>query len=317
MQIRHQTITTNGIRMHVAEAGEGPAVLLCHGFPEAWHSWRHQLHALAEAGYRAIAPDMRGYGGTEAPAAVEDYTILHLVGDMVGLLDALGLEQAAIVGHDWGAPVAWNAALLRPDRFRAVAGLSVPYAPRGPASAFELLRRAGRHRFYQLYFQAPGVADAELRRDPALTLRRTFWSLSGDAPEGERWSPDLPEGGFLASLHEPPALPAWMPEAELALYAETYRRTGFRGGLNWYRNIERNWALMAPFQGAPVRVPALFIAGKRDPVMGWTGKAVEALPRTATALRGQVLVETAGHWVQQEAAAEVNAALLGFLRGLG
>jgi pimeloyl-ACP methyl ester carboxylesterase len=316
MQIRHQTIATNGIRMHIAEAGEGPAVLLCHGFPEAWHSWRHQITALAGAGYRAIAPDMRGYGETEAPAAVEDYTILHLVGDMVGLLEALGLRQAVIVGHDWGAPVAWNAALLRPDRFRAVAGLSVPYAPRGPVSPFEALRHAGRHRFYQLHFQAPGLAEAELERDPALTLRRTFWSLSGDPPEGERWNPDLPEGGFLASLREPPALPAWLQEAELALYAETYHRTGFRGGLNWYRNIERNWALMAPFLGAPVRVPGLFIAGKRDPVLGWAGRALEALPQTVPELRGRVLVETAGHWVQQEAAAEVNAALIGFLKGL-
>jgi pimeloyl-ACP methyl ester carboxylesterase len=316
MQIRHRTIETNGIRMHVAEAGEGPAVLLCHGFPEAWHSWRHQMTALAAAGYHAIAPDMRGYGETEAPATVADYTLLHLVGDMVGLLDALAIPQAAIVGHDWGAPVAWNAALMRPDRFHAVAGLSVPYAPRGPTSSFELLRRAGRHRFYQLYFQAPGIADDELGRDPAVTLRRTFFTLSGDVAEAQRWNPDLPEAGFLASLAEPHALPAWMPEAELALYVDTFRRTGFRGGLNWYRNIERNWALMAPFAGAPIRVPGLFIAGRRDPVLGWAGRAVEALPRTVPNLRGTLLIETAGHWVQQEAAAEVNAALLGFLKGL-
>lgn len=316
MNIRHQTVSINGIAMHLAEAGEGPAVLLCHGFPEAWHSWRHQMAALAEAGFRAIAPDMRGYGTTEAPAAIEDYTILHLVGDMVGLLDPLGIGEAVIVGHDWGAPVAWNAALLRPDRFRAVVGLSVPYVPRGAASALDLMRRAGRHRFYQLYFQQPGLAEAELGRDPAVTLRRTFWSLSGNAPEGQRWSPDLPEAGFLASVHEPAALPAWLPAPELALHVETFRRTGFRGGLNWYRNIDRNWALMAPFFGAPVRVPGLFIAGRRDPVLGWAGKAVEALPGTVPGLRGQVLIETAGHWVQQEAAAEVNAALLGFLRGL-
>jgi pimeloyl-ACP methyl ester carboxylesterase len=316
MPISHRTIETNGIRMHVAEAGEGPAVLLCHGFPEAWHSWRHQLEVLAAAGYRAIAPDMRGYGGTEAPASVADYTLLHLVGDMVGLLDALAIPQAVIAGHDWGAPVAWNAALLRPDRFRAVAGLSVPYAPRGPASPFDLLRRAGRHRFYQLYFQAPGVADNELRRDPAATLRRTFFTLSGDVPEAQRWNPDLPEGGFLASLAEPAALPAWLPEAEFALYVDTFRRTGFRGGLNWYRNIERNWALMAPFAGARVQVPGLFVAGRRDPVLGWAGRAVEALPQTVPGLRGTVLIETAGHWVQQEAAAEVNAALLEFLKGL-
>lgn len=316
MEIRHQTVTTNGIRMHVAEAGEGPAVLLCHGFPEAWHSWRHQLRALAEAGFRAIAPDMRGYGDTEAPAAIEDYTLLHLVGDMVGLLDALGIGQAAIAGHDWGAPVAWNAALMRPDRFRAVAGLSVPYAPRGPVSGLEMMRRAGRHDFYQLRFQEPGVAEAGLERDPEVTFRRIFWSLSGDAPESQRWRPDLPEGGFTAGVADPPALPVWMPAEELALCAQTFRRTGFRGGLNWYRNIDRNWALMAPFHGARVQVPGLFIAGRRDPVLGWTGRIIEALPENVPELRGQVLIETAGHWVQQEAPAEVNAALIGFLRGL-
>ncbi|WP_431267603.1 alpha/beta fold hydrolase [Dankookia sp. P2] len=155
-----------------------------------------------------------------------------------------------------------------------------------------------------------------MRRDPAVTLRRTFFTLSGDVPEAQRWNPDLPEGGFLASLAEPAALPAWLPEAELALYAETYRRTGFRGGLNWYRNIERNWMLMAPFAGARIQVPALFVAGRRDPVLGWAGRAMEALPQAVPGLLGTVLVETAGHWVQQEAAPEVNAALLGFLKGL-
>jgi pimeloyl-ACP methyl ester carboxylesterase len=192
----------------------------------------------------------------------------------------------------------------------------VPYAPRGSASTLDMLRRAGRHRFYQLYFQAPGVAEAELERDPLATLRGTFHSLSGDATGADRWTPDLPEAGFLASVHAPPAQPAWMPDAELALYAETFRRTGFRGGLNWYRNIERNWELMAPFAGAAVRVPGCFIAGRRDPVLGWAGRAVEALPQTVPDLRGTLLIETAGHWVQQEAAAEVSAALVGFLKGL-
>ncbi len=315
-RIRHRSLAANGITQHVAEAGEGPAVLLCHGFPESWRSWRHQLLALAEAGFHAIAPDMRGYGETEAPAAIEDYTILHLTGDMVGLLDALGLPQAAIIGHDWGAPVAWTAALLRPDRFPAVAGLSVPFSPRGPVSPVEALRRAGRHRFYQLHFQQRGLAEAELGRDPAVTLRRTLWSLSGDPPEAERWRPDLPESGFLASLAEPPALPAWLPEEELAALAAIYRRTGFTGGLNWYRNIHRNWQLMAPFQGLLLRQPSLFVAGTLDPVLGWAGPAVEALPARATGLRGTVLLDGIGHWVQQEAPAAVNEALLGFLAGL-
>lgn len=316
MPISHRSLAVNGITLHVAEAGEGPPVLFCHGFPESWRSWRHQMLALAEAGFRAIAPDMRGYGGSEAPEAVEDYTILHLTGDMVGLLDALGLPEAVIVGHDWGAPVAWNAALLRPDRFPAVAGLSVPFAPRGPASPIEALRRAGRHRFYQIYFQEPGVAEADLGRDPEATLRRALWSLSGSPPEPERWRPDLPEAGFLASLTEPPALPAWLPAEELAELAAIYRRTGFRGGLNWYRNIHRNWQLMAPFQGLLPRQPSLFIAGALDPVLGWARPAVEALPQRATGLRGSVLLEGVGHWVQQEAPEAVNRALLDFLKGL-
>jgi pimeloyl-ACP methyl ester carboxylesterase len=316
MPISHRSVVANGITLHVAEAGEGPPVLLCHGFPESWRSWRHQMEALAAAGFRAIAPDMRGYGESEAPAAIEDYTILHLAGDMVGLLDALGLPQAAIVGHDWGAPVAWNAALLRPDRFPVVAGLSVPFTPRGPISPVEALRRAGRHRFYQLHFQEPGVAEAELERDAEVTLRRTLWSLSGDPPEAERWRPDLPEGGFLASLAEPPGLPAWLPPEELAALTAIYRRTGFRGGLNWYRNIHRNWQLMAPFQGRLVEQPSLFITGTLDPVFGWTKAAVEALPQRAPGLRGSVLLEGIGHWVQQEAPEPVNDALVDFLRGV-
>jgi pimeloyl-ACP methyl ester carboxylesterase len=316
MEIRRHDIAANGIRLHVAEAGEGPAVLLCHGFPEGWYSWRHQLRALAAAGFRAIAPDMRGYGGSEAPAAVEDYTMLHLVGDVVGLLDALGVDQAAVAGHDWGAPVAWNAALMRPDRFRAVAGLSVPYAPRGAMSGLEAMRRAGRMRFYQLHFQAPGIAEAEMERDPEATLRRFLWSASGGPAEADRWKPDLPETGFVASLAEPPALPAWLAPEDLAFYAEVYRRTGFRGGLNWYRNLDRNWALLAPFHGAAVGQPALFIGGTRDPVLGWMAKAVDALQRTALGLRGTVMLEGAGHWVQQEAPEAVNRALIGFLRDL-
>src|SRR5262249_42473667 len=151
-------IETNGIRMHLAEAGSGPVVLLCHGWPESWYSWRHQLEALAAAGYHAIAPDMRGYGQTNKLDAIDQYTLLHLTGDMAGLLDAVGADQAVIVGHDWGAPVAWHSALFRPDRFRAEVGLSVPFRPRGPNRPSTLWPRAEKQRWYQLYFQTPGVA---------------------------------------------------------------------------------------------------------------------------------------------------------------
>src|ERR671936_659387 len=184
-EIRHRTVETNGIRMHVAEAGAGPLVVLCHGFPESWYSWRHQIPALAAAGYHPVAPDMRGYGGTDRPDEIEAYTLLHLVGDMVGLLDALGEATGVIAGHDWGAPVAWHAALLRPDRFRAVIGLSVPFRPRGSVRPTTVMPQTDDAMFYQLYFQTPGVAEAEFERDVRLTIRRLLYGASGDGPRGD------------------------------------------------------------------------------------------------------------------------------------
>ena len=181
MQIVQKSIQSNGIQMHIAEAGEGPAVLLCHGFPESWYSWRHQLVALANAGFRAIAPHMRGYGLTDKPEAIDQYTLFHLTGDMVGVLDALELKQAAIVGHDWGAPVAWHCALFRPDRFPAVVGLSVPFRPRGPARPTTVMPRTDDAVFYQLHFQEPGVAEADFEKDVRTTIRGVLFSLSGDA----------------------------------------------------------------------------------------------------------------------------------------
>ena len=181
-EITHQTVEANGIRIHLAEAGKGPLVVLCHGFPESWYSWRHQLKALAEAGWRAVAPDMRGYGETDRPEEIEKYTLFHLVGDMVGVIAALGEEKAVIVGHDWGAPVAWHAALFRPDIFRAVAGLSVPFRPRGSTKPTSVMPKTEEAQFYQLYFQAPGVAEAEFERDPRVTIRRMLGSLSFASP---------------------------------------------------------------------------------------------------------------------------------------
>src|SRR5215475_6898989 len=180
--VAHRMVEANGIHLHLAEQGEGPLVVLCHGFPECWYSWRHQLAALAAAGFRAIAPDMRGYGRSDRPAAIEQYTLLHLVGDMVGLLDALGIEQAAIAGHDWGAPVAWHAALLRPDRFRAVVGLSVPHRPRTSVVPTSVMPRRDDAVFYQLYFQTPGVAEAEFERDVRGSLAKMLYGASGDLP---------------------------------------------------------------------------------------------------------------------------------------
>ncbi|HEY7609903.1 MAG TPA: alpha/beta hydrolase, partial [Alphaproteobacteria bacterium] len=263
---RHAEV--NGIGLAYAEAGAGPLVLLVHGWPETAHSWRNQIAALAAAGYRAVAPDMRGYGESDAPAAVDDYTILHLVGDLVGLLDHLGETTAVVVGHDWGAPVAWHAALLRPDRFRAVAAMSVAHTLRPAHAPLATLRRFGYHGFYWLYFQEPGVAEAELERDVERSLRRIYHAASGDVPADWHWRAVVPEGGgLLDTTLEPAAPPAWLAAEDFARYVAAFRKSGFRGGLNWYRNIDRNWELTAPWQGAQIHQPSLFIAGSKDGVI--------------------------------------------------
>lgn len=322
--VQHRFVETNGIRMHIAEAGEGPLVLLCHGFPEAWYSWRHQLDALAAAGYHAVAPDMRGYGRTDAPEAIDQYTLLHLVGDMIGLLDALGARTAVIAGHDWGAPVAWHAALLRPDRFRAVVGLSVPYRPRGPERPTSMMPRTGEAVFYQLYFQEPGVAEADLQADVTAAVRGILLRVSGEGAGGGGAGGGFAmvprAGGMRARNRESAArpLPGWLGEADLDFYVREFTRTGFRGALNWYRNMDRNWELLAPFAGAQVTVPALYVAGERDLVLAFpgAGEMVAALGEVVPKLSGTVILPGCGHWTQQERPAEVNAAILAFLRAL-
>ena len=325
MEITHRFVDTNGIRMHIAEAGEGPLVLLCHGFPESWYSWRHQLVALAQAGFHAVAPDQRGYGQTDRPEDIEQYTLLHLVGDIVGLLDALGVSTTVIAGHDWGAPVAWHAALLRPDRFRAVIGLSVPYRPRGSVRPTTAMPQTSDAMFYQLYFQTPGVAEAELERDPHMTMRRLLFWGSGDAPR--RAAPAVGagdvgmvprDGGFLSGRDAPATLPTWLTEADIDFYASEFTRTGFRGGLNWYRNIDRNWELLAAWAGARVTVPALYIAGDRDLVLAFRGmdKLLPALAQFIPSLQQTLILPGCGHWTQQERPSAVNAAMLGFLQTL-
>jgi pimeloyl-ACP methyl ester carboxylesterase len=279
--------------------------------------------ALARAGFHAVAPDQRGYGQTSAPEPIEAYTLLHLVGDVVGLLDALGEPTAAIVGHDWGGPVAWHAALLRPDRFRAVAGLSVPFRPRGSARPTSVMPRTDEAVFYQLYFQAPGVAEAELEADPRASILRLLYWGSGEARDPAARAVDSADvgmvrrgGGFVRDSPEPAALPAWLTKADLDFYAGEFARTGFRGGLNWYRNIDRNWELLAPWAGAVVTVPALYVAGDRDLVVAFRGmdQLLPALPRFVPKLTKTIMLPGCGHWTQQERPDEVNAALLEFLR---
>lgn len=311
-------LQVNGIAMRVAEQGSGPLVLFCHGWPESWYSWRHQLAALSAAGYRAVAPDMRGYGGTDAPADVEKYTLLHLVGDMVDLVDALGEREAVIVGHDWGAPVAWNSALLRPDVFRAVVGMSVPFTPPARTDLLSALEKLGITTFYMQYFQQPGVAEAEFERDVEQSIRRIHFSGSGDAPERATFGMVEPGKGFLGSTVDPQTLPAWLSAEDVAYYAGEFRRAGFRGGLNWYRNLRRSAELMAPWRGCVLRQPSMFVAGSRDGVLRFPAskKQIDAFPSTLTGLRGCHILEGAGHWIQRERAAQVNELLLGFLATL-
>jgi pimeloyl-ACP methyl ester carboxylesterase len=319
--ITHRFIETNGIRMHIAETGSGPLVVLCHGFPESWYSWRHQIEALAAAGFHAVAPDMRGYGQTEQPAAIERYTLLHLMGDMVGLLDALGEETAVIAGHDWGAPVAWHVALMRPDRFRAVIGLSVPFRPRGKDRPTSVMPQTADAVFYQLYFQTPGVAEAALEEDVATSIRGILLRLAGEAPAGTGPFSMVPRAGGLSPGNREASLaplPAWLTEADLAFYVAEFKRSGFSGGLNWYRNIDRNWEMLAPFAGAKVTVPALYVAGERDLVLAFPGAdaMLANLPRFVPALRQIVMLPGCGHWTQQERPEAVNDAMIGFLRSL-
>ena len=324
-EIRHRQIQVGDLSMHVAEAGQGPLVLLCHGFPECWYSWRHQLRALAAAGYRAVAPDMRGYGQTGTPAPVEAYSMLHLVGDMTGLVAALGEKRAVIVGHDWGSLVAWNAALLRPDTFHAVVGMSVPFLPRLPVKPTAMMKAMAGDRFlYILYFQEPGKAEAELDARAREMMRGMLFTVSGDVDLAQfKKMMELPKtAGFLDGLTQPEKLPAWLTEEDFEVYASTFERTGFRGGLNWYRNFDRNWELLAAFADRRITVPALFIGGLRDavvtgPELAGESPAVQMLGSFCDDLRGKVLIEGAGHWNQQEAPDATNAALLDFLAGLG
>ena len=325
--IRHRQLDANGLSVHVAEIGEGPLVLFCHGFPESWYSWRHQLPAVAAAGYHAVAMDMRGYGGTTQPIAIGDYSASHLIGDVVAVVAALGERQAVVVGHDWGAPIAWWSALVRPDVFRAVAGMSVPYlAPIGALpdglTLNDVMRMvaAGRD-YYRLYFQEPGVAEAELDADPRRSMLGFMYAISGDiVADGVHeagWDGHFPMGERLVDqLVVPDHLPAWLSEADVAQYTSELARTGFFGGVSWYRNINALPAILAPFVGATVRQPAFYIGGELDMIAGNTPDAMGAMRDALPDLRHCELLPGAGHWIQQERPAEVTDALLWFLRSI-
>jgi pimeloyl-ACP methyl ester carboxylesterase len=317
-EVTHRMIETNGIRLHVAEQGHGPLIILCHGFPECWYSWRHQLGALAKAGFHAVAPDLRGYGRSDCPAAVASYVILDDIADVVGLVAALGARQAVIAGHDIGATIAWQAALLRPDIFRAVIALSPPFRSRafgdaGPPTT--LMPRTANAVFYQLFLQTP-QAEAGMERDPRVTFRYQFTRLSGDGPVSVDGLPPgmMPrKGGFLT---DPPSLPPWVTESDIDVYVAELTRSGFRGPLAWWRNIDRGWELMAPFAGMKVPVPALYIAGERDFVAAVYARDVARQSALVPKLRPPLRLPGCGHWTQQERAPQVSAAMIQFLRSV-
>ena len=306
-------IPANGIELETFVAGSGTPVVLCHGFPELAFSWRHQVGPLAEAGYRVIVPNQRGFGASSAPPEVEAYDLDSLAGDVVGLLDALGEPRAIVIGHDWGAPVAWHTALRHPERVMAVASLSVPHARRGSVPPLLAMRAAAGPGFvhYVDYFQTPGVAENEFEHDVRSGLLGFLWSISGDAPKEERFRP-IPAGGrFIDSITVPKALPPWLSEEDLSVYVKAFEASGFRGGLNWYRNVMRNWQRSADLSEARVLKPALFITGSRDPARnpGAIAQLAEVVPNLAATH----VLEGCGHWTQQERPEQVNQLLLEWL----
>ncbi len=313
--ITHRMVETNGINVHLAEQGEGPVVLMLHGFPESWYSWRHQLPALAEAGYHAIAPDVRGYGRSDAPDEIEAYSMKRLTADAVGILDALDVESAVVVGHDWGAPIAWNSAALYPDRFRAVVGMSVPFTPRGPMPPTQLFKQVFQDRFfYILYFQEPGVAEAELEAEPRRSLKLFMYAASADSPDSNLIPTKKKGEKFLDGMENPAELPAWLTDADLDFYASEFQRAGFRGGLNRYRNMDRDWEELPELADAKIQQPALFLAGEKDGVIKMANP--EGMKAHVPNLQMPAFIPNCGHWTQQEKPAEVNAALIEFLKGL-
>jgi pimeloyl-ACP methyl ester carboxylesterase len=316
------TIPTNGIQLRAVIEGSGPLVVMVHGFPEGWFSWRHQIGPIAAAGFTACAIDVRGYGGSDKPPAVADYSLAQIAADLAGVIEHLSPEGTAVlVGHDWGAPIVWNTALTRPDRVRAVAGLSVPWAGVPTACFLDVVKAAftakGRF-FYQVYFQDEGVAEAELEADVRGALRKFYYALSGDAPVGT-WPADKPHGATLLDrLVDPQPFPAWLSPADLDCFVADFEASGFRGPLNRYRNHQRDVDWQQGYKHQRIEQPALFIGGERDLVLKMIPgvKPVDLMAPHLPGLRGAHVLPGIGHWTQQEAPAAVNALLLDWLQGL-
>jgi len=311
MEITHRIIETNGIKMHIAEQGSGPVVLLLHGFPELWYSWRHQIPVLAAAGYHAVAPDMRGYGDTDAPLGAQNYTYFHIVGDLIGLLDALGVEKAFVVGHDWGSVIASHLCLFRPDRVTALVNLSVAHTPRDPTTKpTEKMKTAFGEGYYILRFQEPGRVEEEFARHGCTTVVKKSLLLTSTALFSAP-----PEKGIMDVIETQPIIPSWITEEEIQYFAKQFEKTGFTGGLNYYRAIDLNWELMGPWTGATITVPTKYIVGDKDLVYTTPGMKNfvhgEDLKKSVPFL-DEVVVIDGHHFIQQEKPNEVSDHILKF-----
>ena len=313
--ITNRRITTNGIQLNIAEQGEGPLVLMCHGFPESWYSWRHQFQMLADAGYHAVAPDMRGYGESDKPMDISAYNQVEVVNDIIGLIPALGYEQAIVFGHDWGGPTAWSCALNHPDKVSAVGVLSVPFSPRSPVPPLDALKALFKDQFfYQLYFQEPGVAEAEFEANVRVSLRK-FYHMASAQMEVGLLEPKAADADMLSDLPDPEVMGPWLSDADLDFYLNEFTNSTFRGPLNYYRNHNLTWQLT---EGAPTQIkqPSMFVAGDKDGVIVMAAQALQDMPKYLTDLRINELIADVGHWTQQEAPDEVNNYMLSFLQSL-
>ena len=320
--LEERLIDTNGIRLRVFLKGQGPLVVFVHGWPELWYSWRHQIEPIAALGYRVAVPDMRGYGGSDKPHEVTAYRMRELTADIAGLIEALGEQQAVVIGHDWGAPIAWHTALLHPDRVRAVGGLSVPYTGRSPIPPLDLWASIYKDRFfYQLYFQKEGVAEAEFAADMHRALRMVYYSGCADGIKELMANPPAkgPDSTMLEAMPDPKPFPAWLSDKELDYYAGQFNAGGMRGPLNRYRCQNMDWEELSHLEGAKITQPSCFIAGELEPVLRFApGKDMIAIMRENCTedLRLVEIIPDGGHWIQQEKPEEVNRHLSSFLKQL-
>nr|CAD1828493.1 unnamed protein product [Ananas comosus var. bracteatus] len=312
--ITHRTVEVNGIKMHVAEKGEGPVVLLLHGFPELWYTWRHQILSLAGRGFRAVAPDLRGYGDSDAPPSPSSYSVLHVIGDLVALIQSLGQQQVFVVGHDWGAAVAWSLCLLRPDLVKALVNLSVVFNARHPLRRpVDSIRAIFGDDHYICRFQEPGVAEAEFARiDTALLIKKFLTYRKPSALVVSK------EKGFGGSFDTVINLPSWLSEEDINYFASKFKQSGFTGGLNYYRCMNLNWELLAPWTGEPIKVPVKFIVGDLD--LTYHTPGVQAyiheggFRKDVPFLQDVVVMEGVGHFINQEKPNEISDHIYEFIR---